>query len=85
MPSSLRPWLADGSCVRLRPTHRDHVRSYGFVIDRTSDGRAFRMITLIDEHSRECLALDVARRNSSEDVLERLSDVRSGNGEADSI
>lgn len=43
--------------------------------DRTSDGRSFRMLTLIDEYSRECLAIDVARRLSSEDVLERLSDL----------
>jgi putative transposase len=74
-PKRRRLWLADGSCVRLRPTHRDHVWSYDFVADRTSDGRAFRMLTLIDEHSRECLAIDVARRLTSEDVLERLSDL----------
>ena len=74
-PKRRRLWLADGSCVRLRPTHRDHVWSYDFVADRTSDGRAIRMLTLIDEHSRECLAIDVARRLTSEDVLERLSDL----------
>jgi putative transposase len=74
-PKRRRLWLADGSCVRLRPTHKDHVWSYDFVMDRTSDGRAFRMLTLIDEHSRECLAIDVARRLTSEDVLERLSDL----------
>ena len=74
-PKRRRLWLADGSCVRLRPTHRDHVWSYDFVADRTSDGRAFRMLTLIDEHSRECLAIDVARKLRSEDVLERLSDL----------
>ena len=68
-------WLNDGSCVRLRPTHKDHVWSYDFVADRTSDGRAFRMLTLIDEHTRECLAIDVARKLKSEDVLERLSDL----------
>jgi transposase InsO family protein len=67
--------LAAGSCVRLRPTHRDHVWSYDSVMDRTSGGRKFRMLTLIDEHSRECLAIDVARRLKSEDVLERLSDL----------
>ena len=43
--------------------------------DRTSDGRSFRMLTLIDEHTRECLAIDVARNLKSEDVLERLSDL----------
>jgi transposase InsO family protein len=74
-PKRRRLWLADGSCLRLRPTHRDHVWSYDFVADRTSDGRAIRMLTLIDEHSRECLAIDVARKLSSEDVLERLSDL----------
>ena len=43
---------------------------------RTHDGRAFRLLTLIDESTRECLAIDVARRLTSEDVLERLSDLR---------
>ena len=53
----------------------NHVWSYDFVADRTSDGRDFRMLTLIDEHTRECLAIDVARRLTSEEVLERLSDL----------
>ena len=74
-PKRQRLWLAEGSCLRLRPTHTDHVWSYDFVADRTSDGRSLRMLTLIDEHSRECLAIDVARRLTSEDVLERLSDL----------
>ena len=74
-PKRRRLWLADGSCVRLRPAYRDHVWSYDFVADRTSDGRAIRMLTLIDEHTRECLAIDVARSLKSEDVLERLSDL----------
>jgi putative transposase len=70
-----RLWLNDGSCVRLRPSHRNHVWSYDFVADRTADGRAFRMLVIIDEHSRECLAMDVARKLTSEDLLERLSDL----------
>jgi putative transposase len=74
-PKRRRLWLNDGSCVRLRPAHKDHVWSYDFVQDRTHDGRAFRMLTLIDEYTRECLAIDVARRLTSEDVLERLSDL----------
>ncbi len=74
-PKRRRLWLADGSWVRLRPAHRDHVWSYDFVMDRTSDGRSFRMLTLIDEFTRECIAIDVARKLSSEDVLERLSDL----------
>jgi transposase InsO family protein len=74
-PKRKRLWLADGSCVRLRPSYKAHVWSYDFVADWTSDGRAIRMLTLIDEHTRECLAIDVARSLKSEDVLERLSDL----------
>ena len=61
--------------MRLRPQHKDHVWTYDFVADRTSDGRSFRMLTLMDEYTRECLAIDVARKLKSEDVLERLSDL----------
>ena len=74
-PKRRRLWLNDGSCVRLRAMHKDHVWSYDFVHDRTHDGRAYRMLTVIDEYTRECLAIDVARRLTSEDVLERLSDL----------
>ena len=62
-PKRRRLWLADGSCIRLRPTHRNHVWSYDFVADRTADGRAVRMLTIVDEHTRECLSIDVARRS----------------------
>jgi putative transposase len=74
-PKEGRLWLGDGSCVRLRPAHKDHVWSYDFVQARTRDGRAFRMLTVIGEFTRECLAIDVARQLSSDDVLERLSDL----------
>jgi putative transposase len=74
-PKRRRLWLNNGSCVRLRPTHRNHVWSYDFVADRTADGRAFRMLVIVDEHTRECLAIDVARKLTSEDLLERLSDL----------
>ena len=72
-PKRRRLWLNDGSCVRLRPAYRDHVWSCDFVRDRTSEGRAFRLLTLIGEYSRECLSIDVARSLTSEDVLERLT------------
>jgi transposase InsO family protein len=72
-PKRGRLWLNDGSCVRLRPEHRDHVWAYDFVMARTHDGRAFRMLVIVDEFTRECLAIDVARRLNSEDVLERLA------------
>ena len=84
-PRRRRLWRNDGSCVRLRPAYRDHVWSYDFVRDRTSDGRAFRMLTLIDEYSRECLAIDVGRRLSSEDVLERLTWLMATRGVSDYI
>ena len=54
-PKRGRLWLNDGSCVRLRPRYRGHVWSYDFVADRTHDGKAFRMLTVIDEHSRAAL------------------------------
>ena len=74
-PKRRRLWLGDGSCIRLRPKHRNHVWTYDFVMDRTADGRAFRMLTIVDEFTRECLAIDVSRKLTSEDVLERLSNL----------
>ena len=74
-PKRKRLWLNDGSCVRLRSNRRNHVWSYDFVADRTSDGRTIRMLTIVDEFTRECLAIDVAKKLTSEDVLERLSDL----------
>ncbi len=68
-------WLNDGSCVRLRPAYRDHVWNYDFMHGRTHDGRAFRLLTVIDEYSRECLAIRVARRLTSEDVLDQLTEL----------
>jgi len=70
-----RLWLADGSCIRLRPQHRIHVWSYDFVEDRTHDGRKFRMLNVLDEFTHECLAIRVARKLKSIDVIEVLSDL----------
>jgi putative transposase len=70
-----RLWLHDGSCVRLRPRYRNRVWSYEFVHHRTYDGRTFWLLTVMDEYSRECLAIDVARRLSSQDVLHRLGEL----------
>src|SRR5690606_13840464 len=74
-PRRGRLWLNDGSCVRLRPMHRHHVWAYDFVEDQTHDGRKFRMLTVIDEHSRECLAIRVARRLKSRNVLDTMADL----------
>ncbi|BAJ81209.1 putative transposase for insertion sequence element [Acidiphilium multivorum AIU301] len=72
-PKRSRLWLNDGSCIRLRPEYPGHVWSYDFVEGRTHDGRKFRILSIIDEASRECLALPVARRLRSEDVLGALA------------
>ncbi len=78
VPSRHKPrsrlWLNDGSCVRLRPLHRNHVWSFDFVQAQTHDGRTLRILTLIDEHSRACLALKVARRINSLGVIEALAE-----------
>lgn len=71
-PKRGRLWLNDGSCVRLRAEHRNHVWAYDFVQGRTHDGLPLRMLVIVDEFSRECLSIDTARRLSSDDVLERL-------------
>jgi transposase InsO family protein len=72
-PKRGRLWLNDGSCVRLRPTHRNHVWSYDFVAERTHGGRPLWLLTVIDEYSRECLAIVVERRLRADDVLECLA------------
>jgi hypothetical protein len=61
-PKRGRPWLNDGSCIRLRPDYPGHVWAYDFVEARTHDRRKFRILTIIDEASRECLALILARQ-----------------------
>ena len=68
-------WLTDGSCIRLRPQHRNHVWSYDFVEDRTHDGRKVRMLNVIDEFTHECLAIRVARKLKAVDVIDVLSDL----------
>jgi transposase InsO family protein len=70
-----RLWLNDGSCVRLRPTHRNHVWSYDFVADRTHDSRPIKMLTVIDEYSRECLAIVTERNLKSDDVMDCLTEM----------
>jgi putative transposase len=69
-----RLWLNDGSCIRLRPEHRNHVWSYDFVEAQTHDGRKLRLMTLIDEFTRQCLAIRVARRINGMGVLETMAD-----------
>lgn len=74
-PKRGRLWLNDGSCVRLRPEQTNHAWAYDFVEDRTRDGRKFRMLNVVDEFTRECLAIRVARKLSSADVIDVLADL----------
>mgnify|MGYP003586312220 CR=1 FL=1 len=74
-PKRGRLWLNDGSCIRLRPEYPGHVWSYDFVEGRTHDGRKYRILSIIDEASRECMALPVARKLKSDDVLAALAEL----------
>jgi len=74
-PKRGRLWLTDGSCIRLRPEYPHHVWAYDFVADRTVEGRPLKMLTVIDEFSRQCLAIIVARRLNADDVLATLTEL----------
>ncbi len=84
-PKRGRLWLNDGSCIRLRPCWPNHVWSYDFVQDRTHDGRPLKMLTVIDEYTRESLAIEVARRLRSDDVLHCLAGLFAERGPPDHI
>jgi putative transposase len=72
-PKRGRLWLNDGSCIRLRPEHKNHVWSYDFMTERTHDGRAFRILNILDEYTRECLDITVERSITTHQVIERLA------------
>ncbi len=74
-PKRARLWLADGSCIRKRAERPNHVWSYDFVAETTRDGRTFRILNVVDEFTRECLASFVARRIRSQDVILVLADL----------
>jgi len=71
-PKRARLWLNDGSCIRLRPERKDHVWSYDFMIERTANGKAFKILNIIDEYTRECLATLVDRKIKADDVINQL-------------
>ena len=74
-PKRARLWLNDGSCIRLRPQRPNHVWAYDFVAVRTEDGRAVRLLVVIDEYSRECLAIRADRHIRAVDVIETLMEL----------
>jgi putative transposase len=84
-PKRGRLYLNDGSCIRLRPCWPNHVWSYDFVMDRTHDGKAFRMLTVIDEYTRRCLAIHMGRKLKSDDVLHCLTALFTEHGPPDHI
>jgi len=63
------PGNSVNSCVRHRPTHRNHVWSYDFLTDRTEDGHQLKLLVVIDEFTRECLAIEVGRTFTARDVM----------------
>ena len=74
-PKRRRLWLNDGSCIRLRAERKDHVWSYDFLVEQTSDGRSLKILTVMDEYTRECLAIHVARKMTAFEVIEQLADL----------
>lgn len=74
-PKRKRLWLNESSCIRLRAEYKNHVWSYDFVMDRTHNGIAYRTLNIIDEYTRECLAIKVKRRLNSKDVMDVLSEL----------
>jgi transposase InsO family protein len=74
-PKRGRLYLNNGSCIRLRPYWGNHVWSYDFVSDRLYNGKKVRMLTVIDEYTRKCLAIRVGSSLKADDVLETLSNL----------
>lgn len=84
-PKRGRLYLHDGSCIRLQPSWENHVWSYDFVSERLHNGKKFRMLTVIDEFSRRCLAIKVDYQLKAEQILEVLAGLYLANGISDYI
>ena len=74
-PPRRRLWLTDGSCIRLRAEQPNHIGAYDFRATRTEDGRPVKLLTIVDEYTQECLAIDVERRLRSNDVRYCLAEL----------
>lgn len=79
-PKRGRLRLNDGSCVRLRPERPNRVWAHDFVEDRTRDGRGFRVLNVVDEFTRECLAIRAARKLGAAGVIDVLADLFTARG-----
>ena len=80
-----RLYLNDGSCIRLRPNWTNHVWSYDFVAERLKCGRKIRILTVIDEYTRECLSLRTDYRLGADEVMGVLTDLFTSRGIPDHI
>ncbi len=72
-PKRARLYLNDGSCIRLRSCWKNHVWSYDFVTDRLRSGKRIKILTVIDEYTRKCLAIRVGKVFKAHEVLDVLS------------
>lgn len=80
-PRPRRPHGQDANACHLRPSlGKDDVWTWDFVFDRTADGRSLKWLTLIDEYTRECLALEARRGMTAEDVRAILAEVAAERG-----
>jgi putative transposase len=70
-----RLYLNGGSCIRLRACWPNHVWSYDFVAERLIDGTKIRILTVVDEYTRECLALPVKYSLKCDDVMATLTEL----------
>ncbi len=64
---------SDNGIMRRAAVHRDEVWSYDFVMDQTEDGRRLKILPILDEFTRECLEIEVARHLTAQDVIGVLS------------
>jgi len=67
--------VSANACHRRRAEHKDHVWTWDFIFDRTATGSALKWLSIVDEYTRECLALKVARGITSEDVIDTLAEL----------
>ena len=80
-----RLYHKDSSIIRLRPQYRNHIWSVDFVHDKLSSGRPYKMLTVLDEYTREALCVHVRARMGSADVLEALYPLLLKHGKPDHI
>lgn len=67
--------VSANACHCRRAERKDHVWTWDFVFDRTTRGGALKWLSVVDEFTRECLTLKVARNVTSEDVIDALAEL----------